>query len=63
MTSWKEMLRVTSAFTPQKTLKSSVTLEQSYRKSTAGSSRSSQVSTLRLLQVKARMWMSKLALS
>lgn len=43
LTSWMEMLRVTSAFTPQRTPKSSATLEQSYRRSTAGSLRFSQV--------------------
>lgn len=42
-TSWKEMLSVTFAFTPQKKLKPLATLERSYRKSTAGSLRFSQV--------------------
>lgn len=42
-TSWKAMQRVTSAFTPQRKLNLSVTLEQSYRKSTAGSLRFFQV--------------------
>lgn len=42
-TSWKAMQRVTSAFTTQRKLNLSVTLEQSYRKSTAGSLRFFQV--------------------
>lgn len=43
LTSWMEMLRVTSAFTPQRKLRPSMIPEQSFRKRTAGSSKFSRV--------------------